>query len=292
MNMLTLCKEIIDMKDWKNKPFDVNDYGGLKEDEYIKDEVIYCKKCNTPRMFVNDEYKVRCICKCQEEARKKEQAEKDALYRLAKVENLKNAALMGDRYKNVSFDSTEVGHNESFNIAFSRCKKYCEAYEQVLSDGLGIYLFGNKGTGKTHLTACIANELMSKYKQVLFTNFFEISKLIRSTFGNSRESETKYINEFANIDFLFIDDLGTERVQSASGEDLWLQEKIFEVLNKRYNMRKPTIFTSNYSLQELIECRGYMDKTVDRIAEMSNAIMKIEGDSYRMKARASINLPF
>ena len=24
----------------------------LKEDEYLKDDIIYCKKCNTPRMCV------------------------------------------------------------------------------------------------------------------------------------------------------------------------------------------------------------------------------------------------
>ena len=48
--------------------------------------------------------------------------------------------------------------------------------------------------------------------------------------------ETFYnlINQIANVDFLFIDDLGTEKV-TKDGEDTWLQDKIFEVINKRYN---------------------------------------------------------
>ena len=46
---------------------------------------------------------------------------------------------------------------------------------------------------------------------------------------------------------------------------------------------KPTIFTSNYSLQELVQDRGLLDKTVDRILEMSTAILKVEGRSNRAK---------
>ena len=90
---------------------------------------------------------------------------------------------------------------------------------------------------------------------------------------------------------MFIDDLGTERVQTKDG-DLWLQEKVFDVLNKRYNNRKPTIFTSNYSIQELLSERGLAIRTVDRIVEMSSAVLKVEGNSYRMKARAAVELPF
>ena len=127
----------------------------------------------------------------------------------------------------------------------------------------------------------MANELIRQYKQVLFTNFFEISKSIRATFkGNGNEIDL--INKIANVDFLFIDDLGTEKV-TKDGEDTWLQDKIFEVINKRYNNMKPTIFTSNYSLQELVQDRGLLDKTVDRILEMSTAILKVEGRSNRAK---------
>ena len=207
------------------------------------------------------------------------------------VKKLKKASLMGERYHGASFGKTEIGHNNSFDQAFIRCKRYCEASHEVFKEGMGIYLFGDTGTGKTHITACMANELMNQRYQVLFTNFFEISKIIRSTFGKSSVSESDYINQLASIDFLFIDDLGTERVQS-NENDLWLQEKIFDVLNKRYNNKKPTIFTSNNSLQELISERGFMQKTVDRIAEMSTAILKIEGASYRLKIREKANIPF
>lgn len=255
----------------KNRTFHVDDYGGLKDDEFVKDEVIYCKKCGGARIFTNEIFKVRCLCPCQAEARDKRAQEEKERERQQAIERLQRASLIGDRYKNVSFETTETGHNATFDAAFIRCKRYCEVSNDVLKEGLGIYIYGDKGTGKSHLTACMANELMKKRKQVLFTNFSEISKMIRDTFGKTDESEAKYIDRITTMDFLFIDDLGTERVQSKDG-DLWLQEKVFDVLNRRYNAKKPTVFTSNYSLQELISERGLHERTVDRIAEMSNAI--------------------
>lgn len=284
-------KAISEILNRPEKPFDINDYGGLQSDEYIMNGVIMCQKCDTARMFDFHGRKVRCLCKCQGEARDREIEEERERERLREIDRLQKASLIGERYKNASFEKTETGHNTTFDTAYIRCKRYCEASNKVLSDGLGIYLYGDKGTGKTHLTACMANALIQQRKQVLFTSFAEISKLLRGTFGNRNESETDYINRLATIDFLFIDDLGTERVQTKDG-DLWLQEKIFDVLNKRYNNRKPTIFTSNYSIQELIEKRGLHERTADRIAEMSSAVLNVTGDTYRLKARAAQKLPF
>jgi len=274
-------------------PFFCEDIGELKADEYLKDGVIYCKLCNTPREFVSPDksFRVRACCVCQQKKQLLQEKKAEEEKRLKIVEDLQSASLMGERYKNVSFQNTETGENATFDTAFIRCKKYCEADSVCLDKGYGIFLYGDTGTGKTRLTACMANDLIKKSRQVLFTNFGEISQTLKSTFGKSDKDEAFYIKRFTNIDFLFIDDLGTERVQAKDG-DLWLQEKVFEVLNKRYNNKKPTIFTSNYSLKELITDKGWAKHTVDRIGEMSNAILKVEGKSYRSKARETQNLPF
>ena len=290
-------KELGEVLNRKFKPFNIEDFGGLKEDEYIKDEVIYCKKCNTNRLFVADggTFRARCICKCQAEERDRERelAEREKRERELEKElaDLKTASLIGERYKDVTFDNTEIGHNEMFTIAFNRCKRYCETVNEVLINGFGIYLYGDTGTGKSRLTACMANYLIRKRKHVLFTSFSQIAERIKQTFGNNTESEAEIIARLSTIDFLFIDDLGSERVQGHDG-DLWMQEKIYEILNKRYNNKKPTIFTSNYSLSQLITERGLANRTVDRIAEMSSAIIEIKGKSYRLKARMEQKIPF
>lgn len=263
---------------------------------YLKDDLLYCSLCNTPRQtiinnpFTGEPRKVNCICQCQAEKMRQEELEARNREKQREIDKLQKQSLLGDRYKNVRFDNTKTGYNAKFDEAYRRCKNYCEVSSKVLENGYGIYIFGDKGTGKTHLTACMVNELINQYKTVLFTNFFEISKMIRSTFNKKSETEEEFINKISNIDFLFIDDIGSE-VLKKNDEDTWLQGIVFDVINKRYNNKKPTVFTSNHSLQELITQRGLMPKTVDRMLEMANLILKIEGDSYRLEAR-NCDLPY
>lgn len=266
------------------------------ENTYIKDGLKHCKVCNDPleiilpNPFTQEPQKLNCICKCETAKQQKEEELRRNHERQREIEKLQKNSLLGERYKNTYFSNTKTGENETFDKAYQRCKNYCSVSSKILEEGYGIYLFGNSGVGKTHLTACMVNELVSQNRPVLFTNFFEISQMIRSTFRNKKDSESEMINKISTIDFLFIDDIGTEKV-TKDGEDNWLQEKIFEILNKRYNNKKPTVFTSNYTLEELINSRGLMEKTVDRILEMSSLLLKIEGESHRIKNRPD-NIPF
>lgn len=264
---------------------------------YYKDggSIKYCMECDEPletiikHPFTGEERKVNCVCQCTIKAMKREDERRKDIEIQREIEKLQRSSLLGDRYKNASFSTTKTGNHRTFDEAFRRCKNYCEVSNKVLEEGYGIYIFGDSGVGKTHLTACMVNELTRQRKHVLFTNFFEISQIIRGTFKTS-ESELNMIERIANVDFLFLDDLGTERV-TKNGEDTWMQEKIFEVLNKRYNNKKPTIFTSNYSLEELVNDRGLMEKTVDRILEMSTLILNVKGESHRINSRNEI-IPF
>ena len=252
------------------------------EEEYEKDGIIYCKKCNEPRMsyveFLNGYMRVPCSC---------QRAEQKAL-------ELKKKSLLGKRYQDVTFDNTEIT-SEEFQEVLSRMLKYCSVADIVLDRGIGVYLYGDKGRGKTHLTACMVNELTSRLHSVLFTNFSEISQAIRSTFGKQVEvgagkSEQELLRKLSDVEFLFIDDFGTEKVTKGN-EDLWLQGKIYDIVNDRYVNNKPIIFTSNYSLRELVEDRGVAGKTVDRIMEMTE-IIKLEGVSYRKLIHQKRELPF
>lgn len=264
------------------------------DDTYIGDDgLLYCSKCHTLRVTkdIVPGFEKRMPIRCQCKKEKSIQAEKDKEIerKLQMLNKLRSASLLGERYKDVTFDKTDLTANDGFLKAYNRCKKYCDVITEALEHGYGMYLYGDSGTGKTHLTACMCNELINQYQQCLFTNFFEISKLIRSTWKKNTDAEN-IIKKICDVDFLFIDDLGTEKLQK-NGEDNWLQEQVFDIINKRYNNKKPTIFSSNHSLNELITERGMMQKTVDRINEMSTAIIKLTGTSYRMKNKPK-NVPF
>ena len=235
---------------------------------------------------------VQITCDCIQEKQNKELQEQQAVVKHEEIQNLKSMSLIGKRYQNVSFKSTVTGRNPSFDTAYERCKKYCKNYKQCLANGYSIYIYGDIGTGKTHLTACIANELLAKCIPVLFTNLFEISKKVKSTFArNTSLTEQKLIQEFSEIEVLIIDDFGTENFIKSSNENTWLQSLLFDLINSRYNSQKATIFSSNYSFNDLINHRGVSQKTVDRIFDMTNgAIMRITGKEFR--GQLNNNLPF
>ena len=261
-----------------------------EETEYIKDDMIYCKTCNEPKIFdIGEEvgavfggrYK-RVVCKCEQEKQRQEEERKKREQQEQYYKVLQTNSLLGKRYKDVSFENTELDGDESFIKAFNTCKKYVENYERVLQDGKGIYLYGTSGNGKTHLMACMVNYLIRKGKECLITNLFEISKEIRKTFNGGGMTESEFLERLTNIPFLFIDDIGTERLQN-NGEDTFIQERLYDIINTRYINMKPTIFSSNLNLVELISKKGMLEKTVDRINGMIYKKLEIKGESYRTK---------
>lgn len=156
------------------------------ENTYVgEDGLLYCTKCHTRRCTKDivhpfgKRMPVTCECMKEEERKEKEREKQEA--KLAQLDRLRGASLLGDRYKDTTFDKTDLSRPEDFQRAYQRCKKYCQIPDQALEHGYGLYIYGDSGTGKTHLTACMCNELISQMKQCLFTNFFEISKLIQST---------------------------------------------------------------------------------------------------------------
>ena len=277
------------------KPF----YAEMDETtEYVgEDGYIYCRKCHTPRVAIipygDDRLVVNCACECVLEKRKiREQQEAEQKQRELMARRRVKSLLVG-QYERAKFDLTDLtGADKSFIEAYQRLQKYAEIHSVARSNGYGVYLWGKCGVGKTHLSACLANRLLEKGCNVLFTNMLEVSRKIRETFGNryGNDKGSKIIKELTSVDFLFLDDFGTEQY-TKGGEENWLQDEIYSVLNSRLTERKPTIFTSNYSIEELNTQRGLSIKNTNRVVGLSTAIMNIQGMNYRFKNRKE-DLPF
>ena len=90
----------------------------------------------------------RVMCKCMQKQQEEEKIRQENQERMRKIEKLKRLSLLGERYKNATFENSKTGINPSFDRAFKRCHKYCELYEKTIKNGYGIYLFGDKGVGK------------------------------------------------------------------------------------------------------------------------------------------------
>lgn len=255
----------------------------LRENEYITNDFkLVCEKCKCEKLFQANDFLAVCRCKCECEELAKFEKQKALEKKMQRLRALKNASLLDEMFIDASFEKLDLNRPESFVVASKRCKTYCEKWDEVKSKGLGMYIYGDKGTGKSLLTACIGNYLLNRNVSVLFTSFLNIAKEIKRSFYNQGMSESEFIDRLAEVELLIIDDLGTE-IYVKNGEITWIQTKIYDVINRRWLKKMPTIFSSNESLKELTEKCGLMDKTVDRIASMSTAKIELRGSSYRLK---------
>jgi DNA replication protein DnaC len=128
----------------------------------------------------------------------------------------------------------------NLSYAYDLAQHYAEHPEGWL------ILFGGYGCGKTHLAAAVANRAMERGQAVLFVVVPDLLDYLRATFGpNSPVSYDERFDQVRNAPLLILDDLGTQSSTS------WAQEKLFQILNYRYNARLPTVVTSNHRLEEI-----------------------------------------
>ncbi|MBV9228599.1 MAG: ATP-binding protein [Chloroflexi bacterium] len=119
-----------------------------------------------------------------------------------------------------------------------------EAYQAAIEyaenpDGW-LVLIGPNGTGKTHLAAAIANQCLEDGAVVLFAVVPDLLDHLRAAFApTATEVYDQLFSKMREAEVLILDDLGSQ--QSSP----WANEKLFQLLNYRYNSRMPTVVTAN-----------------------------------------------
>lgn len=109
-----------------------------------------------------------------------------------------------------------------------------------------LVLLGDNGCGKTHLAAAIVNYRYKQNKPAMFIVVPDFLDHLRSTFSpDSRISYDQYFESVKNSPLLILDDFGRQTTTP------WATEKLYQVVNYRYNARLPMVVTTNCSLDEL-----------------------------------------
>jgi DNA replication protein DnaC len=120
-----------------------------------------------------------------------------------------------------------------------------EAYDAALAYARNpdrwLLFVGPYGCGKTHLAAAIANYALGhKAMAPVFAVVPDLLDYLRTTFGP--DADSTYDQRFSAVrgaDLLILDDLGTENATP------WAREKLFQIINHRYNQGLPTVVTTN-----------------------------------------------
>ena len=148
----------------------------------------------------------------------------------------------------------------------------------------GLLFAGPVGTGKTHLSVSIVNRLIkTKNVECVFYEFGSLLKEIQDSYNpTTQSSELKVLAPVYQAGLLVLDELG------ASIPSEWVRDTMYQIINRRYNDRKPTIFTTNYlddvgntpKAQTLEDRIG--PRLRSRLYEMTHYI-EMPGDDYRKK---------
>jgi DNA replication protein DnaC len=148
--------------------------------------------------------------------------------------------------KNMTFETFDCNLSLPENVRQELESAYTFAKNFAAEPEKWLILQGLNGCGKTHLAAAIANHLRQSGKEVLFIVVPDLLDHLRSSFGpDSRVSYDALFEKIKKVPVLVLDDFGEHSATP------WAQEKLYQLINYRYNAQLATVITTGLSLDEM-----------------------------------------
>lgn len=211
------------------------------EGDYLVDGLLHCAKCHTPKQVrIEILGMVRtpmCLCKCMAEKRQAEEAERKRQDMLIEIQRMRSVGFPDQDMAKCRFENDDHANEKISGI----CRKYVENFSEMRKMGKGLLLFGGVGTGKTYMSACIANALIDKGYPCLVTNFARLINTLQGMYDGKQD----YIDGLNKFSLLVIDDLASER------DTEYMAETVQNIIDARYRSGLPMIITTNLTADEL-----------------------------------------
>lgn len=149
-----------------------------------------------------------------------------------------------------------------------------------------LLLIGNTGVGKSHLAAAYLNFSISLGNRGLFISLTELMAALRKTINHKPDygeslSWDGLLEKYITAPLLVLDDIGQEKPSEK------VNEVLFTLLNCRINWERPTVVTTNFGKDMLIEF-GYSPAIVSRLGSFE--IVRLSGEDYRVKNRGKLKV--
>lgn len=155
-----------------------------------------------------------------------------------------------------------------------KAAEFIENFTDSPDEHQGILMVGCTGSGKTHLALAILREIVVKGYTGLYYNVPELLNALRETYSESSEEiESEILSRAGNVGLLVLDDLGAERTSG------WVRDRLFLIINRRYEALKPILVTTNLNWDELEEQVG--ERIVSRLYEMCPLVLEFPKEDYR-----------
>lgn len=184
-----------------------------------------------------------------------------------------NFACIPERFKDrtlATFKAESDGQRAALRFALA----YVEQFDKVMATGRSAIFCGKPGTGKTHLSIGIAQEVIKLGKDALFITVQRMMRRIKGAWAkDSNETESDVISLLTLPDLLIVDEVG---VQFGTEFE---KNIMFDVLNERYENRRPTILLSNLTPEEVKVYLG--ERVFDRLREDGGVVVPFNWGSMR-----------
>lgn len=177
-----------------------------------------------------------------------------------------------ERYWSESIDTYKTDTEER-----RKAKAKAESFIQAVKCGKfqTLMFLGAVGTGKTHLASGIVYECGGLYRLAPAI----IEEIRRAKSFTAKESEAEILDNYGSARLLVIDEIGRGVVAAEE------QYMLYQIINERYNRRKPTILISNQSKKDFLNYVGIA--AADRLTE-SAQVVEFTGKSHRGEIRREI----
>lgn len=196
---------------------------------------------NPMTLVENEMWAQTCNCAVLDEMRRVQQ-ENAAANAKAREENAIQT-LITNTLVSPDLKTATFSNYEPTDPKLLEAKKLIMAYVDEWREG-NVILHGTPGVGKSHLGFSAMKKTIRNGKTALFISVPLLLTKIRSTFRKDSEvSSDDIITLCKDVDLLILDDIGIE----ASKE--FAMEQLYIILDGRQGKR--TMFTTNYSLEEL-----------------------------------------
>ena len=218
-------------------------------------------------------------CMAEEMAREKAADEAKAREaRLAAWQRKIGQSGIPDRFHDRTLQNF-IANAERQRSALAFAQAYATEFDQVMKIGRSALFVGKPGTGKTHLACGIGLQVMREQNRtVLFSTVMRAIRRIKDSWGrDSRQTESQAIETLVSPDLLILDEVGVQ-----FGSD-FEKNMLFDVLNERYENRRPTILMSNLAVNEVTAYLG--ERIIDRIREDGGGLIVFDWESHRGAAK-------
>jgi DNA replication protein DnaC len=134
------------------------------------------------------------------------------------------------------------------------------------------YFTGKIGTGKTYFVSAIYNRWIEEKKNVRAYTESNFLSHLKTGFKDNIDSSYE-IKRLCDCDIFILDDMGHSRINE------WQKDMLFEFIDIRSSMKRPTLITSNLSKKDISS--AFDDRLASRLYASRNTIVYSDGEDRR-----------